>query len=81
MSPEIYLTDIEEANRLLDIFRERNTHLERALQSASQRCTLRLDGLCDLDCLGRLLCDVHGLTPIQIQVGSPPDPSCLDPTD
>lgn len=43
----------------------RPADLARVAQAISQQCHLRLLGQCDLDCLGRLFCDLTGLVPIQ----------------
>lgn len=88
MNAKLYYHNVEEANQLIATLQERNADLEDVIKAIGERCTLRLDGLCDLTCLGRILCNVKGLEAVQeldrqagIIGGPPPDPSCIDPTD
>ena len=58
-----YWLDAETANQEIDALRERNAFLERMALDMARRCGERRRGRCDLDCLGRAICDVSGLMP------------------
>jgi len=58
---QIFWHDVEQANREINILRERNGFLERMAKDMARRCGERRRGRCDLDCLGRAICDVSGL--------------------
>ncbi len=55
------ILDVWEANRELDRLRARNACLENVLKAVSRQCRWREQGLCDLNCPGRLVCDCEGL--------------------
>jgi hypothetical protein len=59
----IYYVDISEANRLIRNLQGRNAYLEMALKQVGERCEERRRGRCDLECLGRAVCDVSELAP------------------
>ena len=43
--------------------------LERGLRAAAAKCSLRLIGLCQLECPARAFCDVSGLMAISVNGG------------
>jgi len=57
-----YWYDAETANREIDALQKRNALLERMAKDMARRCGMRWRGQCDLDCLGRAICDATGLT-------------------
>jgi hypothetical protein len=88
MTAKIFYHDVNEANKVIVALQERNADLEDVIQAISENCTLRLDGLCDLTCRGRILCNCQKLETIQeldrqagVDQGLPPDQRRIDPTD
>lgn len=53
--------DAESGNRRIQELEERNGCLERVIKALSARCGLRARGQCDLNCLGRMVCNCTGL--------------------
>jgi len=61
----IYWHDVEEANRQINALLDRNAFLEGMAKDMARRCGERRQGRCDLDCLGRVICDVSGLVTLR----------------
>jgi len=65
-APKIFY-DAVEANRLLDLARDRAAALELALGEVTRFCHLKKSGFCYADCRGQVLCDIRNLHLLRLE--------------